>query len=230
MPGPIGDLWSMSTEQSNIQDPEIAVSLRTTFRDIYEPEAQAAILAASKVIQLKAGETWMDIGAYIKAIPLVLEGQLKLLREGPDGDEMLLYFVGPGETCAMSLTCCSGDARSTIKVLAEEDTTLLAVPVRYMDQWTEQFRSWKSFVMLTYQRRFDELLRTIDGIAFQNLDARILDLLRERSRLTGSNVITTTHQEIAQELHSSREVISRLLKRMERSGSVKLGRQRVELV
>ena len=130
----------------------------------------------------------------------------------------------------MSLTCCSGDARSTIKVVTEEDTTLLAVPVRYMDQWTEQFRSWKSFVMLTYQRRFDELLRTIDGIAFQNLDARILDLLRERSRLTGSNVITTTHQEIAQELHSSREVISRLLKRMERSGSVKLGRQRVELV
>jgi CRP/FNR family transcriptional regulator len=224
----ICELWVCTME--HLHDPELAELLRTRFSDIYEPEARQAILEHSKPMRLKAGDTWMEIGAYIKAIPMVLEGQLKLLREGPDGDEMLLYFVGPGETCAMSLTCCTSDARSTIRVVAEEDTLLLAVPARFMDQWTEEFRSWKSFVMLSYQRRFEELLQTIDGIAFQKLDARILDLLRERARVHGSPIITTTHQEIAQELHSSREVISRLLKRMEREGLVKLGRQRVELL
>ena len=205
-------------------------SLRRTFPDIYEAEARAAILEASTLEELQAGDIWMDIGGYIKKIPLVLHGSLKLLREDDNGNEMLLYFVGVGETCAMSLTCCNSGARSSIRVVAEEDTVLLALPARLMDEYTERFRSWKSFVMLTYQRRFEELLRTVDGIAFQKLDARILDLLRERVRKNGDRTIITTHQELANELNSSREVISRLLKAMERDGLVKLGRQRIELL
>ena len=209
---------------------ELDEVLRETFPDIYEAEARKARITAAHTVELKAGELWMDIGGYIKSIPLVFSGMLKLMREDDAGNEMLLYFVRPGETCAMSLTCCMSDVRSTIRVVAEEDTVLLAVPVRYMDEWTETYRSWKSFVMLTYQRRFEELLRTIDGIAFQKLDVRILQLLRERARDQGSYVILTTHQELANELNSSREVISRLLKSMEREGLVKLGRQRIELV
>lgn len=203
---------------------------RKAFPDIYEAEARAAVLQTSTLEELRAGDIWMDIGGYIKKIPLVLSGSLKLLREDDDGNEMLLYFVGPGETCAMSLTCCNNGARSTIRVVAEEDTRLLAMPARLMDEFTDRFRSWKNFVMLTYQRRFEELLRTVDGIAFQKLDARILDLLRERVRKSGDRVVHTTHQELANELNSSREVISRLLKAMERDGAVKLGRQRIELL
>lgn len=203
---------------------------RRAFPDIYEAEARAAILEQAHLQEIPAGQVWMEIGGYIKYIPLVLEGMLKLLREDEDGNEMLLYFVGAGETCAMSLTCCMSEARSTIRVVAEEDTLLLAVPVRYMDEWTDRFRSWKSFVLLTYQRRFEELLRTIDGVAFKKLDTRILDLLRERVRNQGSPIVATTHQDLANELNSSREVISRLLKAMERDGLVKLGRQRIELL
>jgi CRP/FNR family transcriptional regulator len=172
----------------------------------------------------------MEIGNYIRTIPMVLSGMLKLVREDEDGNEMLLYYLKPGETCAMSLTCCTNDARSTIRVSAEEDSVILAIPARLMDSLTDTYRSWKNFVMLTYQRRFEELLRTIDGVAFQKLDVRIQDLLKERASNTGSRVITVTHQEIAEQLNSSREVISRLLKRMEHEGEVKLGRQRIELL
>jgi CRP/FNR family transcriptional regulator len=209
---------------------DLEQTLQRLFPDIHEPDARAAILEVGHLHELNAGDIWMDIGGYIKTIPLVLSGSLKLLREDEDGNEMLLYFVGPGETCALSLTCCMSEARSTVRVVAEEDTVLLAVPIRNMDEWTDRFRSWKSFVLLTYQRRFEELLRTVDSIAFQKLDARVLDLLRERARKSGSNVIATTHQELANELNSSREVISRLLKALEKDGVLKLGRQRIEMI
>lgn len=222
---------SSENDGAGLSSPEeLDAALRRVFPDIHEPEARAAIIAASHLVELRAGEVWMDIGGYIKYIPLVLSGVLKLLREDEEGHEMLLYFVGPGETCAMSLTCCMGDARSSVRVVAEEDAVLLALPVRMMDEWSDRFRSWRSFVMLTYQRRFEELLRTIDGVAFRKLDVRLLDLLRERARNQGADAIRTTHQELAQELNSSREVVSRLLKRMEHDGLVKLGRQRIELL
>jgi CRP/FNR family transcriptional regulator len=203
--------------------------LRKVFPDIYEPAARKALVEQGHFLELKAGEVFMEIGGYIRTVPLVLSGLLKLERMDDDGNEMLLYYLKPGETCAMSLTCCMNEPRSTIRVTAEEDSELLAIPVRMMDRFTEEYRSWKSFVMLTYQRRFDELLRTIDGVAFQNLDSRIADLLRNKARNSGSNVLLITHQELAEQLNSSREVVSRLLKRMEHEGQVKLGRQRIEL-
>jgi CRP/FNR family transcriptional regulator, anaerobic regulatory protein len=209
---------------------ELDALLKKHFPDIYEPEAREALIAAGHRMDLAAGHVFMEIGGYIRNIPLVLSGLLKLVREDEEGNEMLLYYLKPGETCAMSLTCCMNEARSTIRVTAEEDTELLAIPVRQMDSFTDRFRSWKNFVMLTYQRRFEELLHTIDGVAFQKLDVRIQDLLSERARNAGTKQLVITHQEIAEQLNSSREVISRLLKRMERDGELKLGRQRIELL
>ena len=209
---------------------EVEERLRKIFPDIYEPETRKALVDHGHFMELKAGEVFMEIGGYIRNVPLVLSGLLKLERMDDDGNEMLLYYLKPGETCAMSLTCCMNEPRSTIRVTAEEDSELLAVPARMMDRLTEEHRSWKNFVMLTYQRRFDELLRTIDGVAFQNLDGRIEELLRNKARNSGSNVLAITHQELAEQLNSSREVVSRLLKRMEREGMVKLGRQRIELL
>lgn len=209
---------------------ELDSALRTTFPDIYEQEARTAIIEASHIVELKTGEIFMDFGGYIRSIPLVLKGLLKLVREDDDGNEILLYFVAPGETCAMSLTCCNSDARSTIRVSAEEDTVLLAVPARNMDEWTDRFRSWKSFVMKSYQNRFESLLRTIDGIAFQKLDQRLIKLLREHARTQGSETLQMTHQELANDLNSSREVVSRLLKAMEKDGLVELGRQKIKVL
>lgn len=209
---------------------EISSLLKETFPSIYEESARNEIEKEGIIMELKAGQMLMDIGGYIKYIPLVMKGMLKIMREDSDGNELLLYYIRPGETCAMSLTCCMGDAKSTVRAEVEEDVLILAIPIRFMDQWTNQFQSWKSFVMHTYQMRYEELLKTIDGIAFQKLDDRLERALKEKCTSLGTNSLVITHQELANELNSSREVISRLLKQMERKGKVKLGRHKIEVL
>jgi CRP/FNR family transcriptional regulator len=209
---------------------EIQIELKQGFPDLYEENLRKSIEQEATVMEIPAGEMLMDIGNYIKFVPLIMSGTLKIMREDKDGNELLLYYVKAGETCAMSLTCCMGDARSNVRAIAEEDTVILAIPVRYMDQWTNQYQSWKSFVMHTYQKRFEELLATIDGIAFQKLDDRLERALKQRSEAAGVKLLAVTHQELATELNSSREVMSRILKQMERRNMVKLGRNRIELL
>lgn len=209
----------------NTEELPIEQWLQEQFPDIYEVEARKVLLENGHVMEVKAGDLLMDIGQYIKFIPLVLKGSLKIMREDNDGHELLLYYIHPGETCAMSLTCCQSDARSNVRAVAEEDTLALAVPVQLLDRWTTEFRSLKSFVLLSYQRRFDELLKTIDGIAFQHLDDRLIAALETRGR---HKVLHVTHQELATELNSSREVISRLLKQLEHQGRVRMGRGKLE--
>lgn len=206
------------------------MELKKIFPDLYEENLRNVIEQEGTIVHLEQGEMLMDIGGFIKFVPLVLEGSLKIMREDKDGHELLLYYVKAGETCAMSLTCCMGDAQSNVRAVAEEPTTLIAIPVRYMDLWTNQYQSWKSFVMHTYQKRFEELLETIDGIAFQKLDDRLEKVLKARVEMAGSNHLVVTHQELASELNSSREVISRILKQMERRGMVKLGRNKLDVL
>jgi CRP/FNR family transcriptional regulator len=205
------------------------MELKSIFPDLYEENLRKKIEEEGTIMEIPEGEMLMDIGGFIKFVPLVLEGSLRIMREDKDGNELLLYYVRKGETCAMSLTCCMGDARSNVRAIAEEATTVIAIPVRNMDLWTNQYQSWKSFVMHTYQKRFEELLATIDGIAFQRLDDRLEKMLKAKSETMRSNMLVITHQELATELNSSREVISRILKQMERRGMLKLGRNKIEL-
>jgi CRP/FNR family transcriptional regulator len=202
--------------------------LKIHFKDFYEPELINAIRDKGHVINISAGEHLIEIGQYIKYMPLILEGNLKIMREDEDGKELLIYHVHPGETCAMSITCCMGDAKSNVRAEAEENTTLIAIPISLLDQWSTQYVSWKHFIMKTYQKRFEDLLKTIDSIAFQKLDDRLLQLLKEKSLKSADQTIHSTHQDLANELHSSREVISRLLKRLENEGVVKLGRNKIQ--
>ena len=203
--------------------------LNSTFADLYEKNVKDAILETGQIMEIPEGEILIDIGQYIKMMPLLLSGSLKILREDNDGKELLLYHVHPGETCAMSITCCMGDAKSSVRAVAEEDTKLIALPTRIMDEWSNRYPSWKHFIMRTYQRRFEELLNTIDSIAFQKLDDRLERWLKEKTAKSPDGVIQITHQEIASELHSSREVISRLLKKMEHQGTLELGRNKIKM-
>jgi len=203
-------------------------SLKKLFSDLYEPNLVQAIQQKGHLLRIHAGESLIQIGQYIKYMPLILSGSLKIMREDDDGKELLIYHVDPGETCAMSITCCMGDTKSNVRAEAEEDTTLIAIPIHLLDQWSSEYVSWKHFIMRTYQKRFEDLLKTIDSIAFQKLDDRLLQLLKEKSLKSTEQVITATHQEIANELHSSREVISRLLKKLENEGNVKLGRNKIQ--
>jgi CRP/FNR family transcriptional regulator len=199
------------------------------FPDIYERETVEAILEIGKLKKIRADDWMVDIGDPIVYMPLLLKGQLRILREDEDGHELLLYYIRPGETCAMSLTCCSGNAVSNVRAVAEEDTELLLLPIQIIDDWTTKYPSFKSFILKTYQKRFEELLNTIDSIAFHNLDDRLSQLLKQKSEKEGSE-LKTTHQELANQLNSSREVISRLLKQMERKGEIQMGRNKITLL
>lgn len=199
------------------------------FPDIYERSTVEVVLETAKLKKLRADDWMVDIGDPIVYMPLLLKGQLRILREDDEGNELLLYYIRPGETCAMSLTCCSGNAVSNVRAVAEEDTELLLLPIQIIDEWTTKYPSFKSFILKTYQRRFEELLNTIDSIAFHNLDDRLSQLLKQKSEKEGSE-LKTTHQELANQLNSSREVISRLLKQMERKGKIQMGRNKITLL
>lgn len=179
--------------------------------------------------EVEEGELLMDIGSKINTIPMIISGSVKVMREDEEGRELLLYYLQGGETCAMSLTCCMAFKRSEIRATAQEKVTMLAIPIEFMDEWM-QYRDWRSFVMNTYRLRFEELLDAVDSIAFHRMDERLLRFLEDKCRSLNTNELGMSHQEIAVDLNSSREVISRILKQMERKGLVKLGRNKIQIL
>lgn len=199
------------------------------FQGRFEPALVEELAEKGHYSQLKEGEVLMSPGGYIRSVPIILSGTIKILRMDDDGREILMYYLGSGESCAMSLTCCLNAKRSEVSAIAEEKTEIILLPVQNVEEWITKYPTWRSFVFQTYQRRFDDLLATIDGVAFQKMDERLWNYLQRKAQLTTSKVVGTTHEEIALELGTSREVVSRLLKQLEKIGRVRLSRNRVEL-
>ncbi|NMC38267.1 MAG: Crp/Fnr family transcriptional regulator [Bacteroidales bacterium] len=177
---------------------------------------------------LKPEQSMLGEGDYIKSFPMILSGCLRVVRLSEDGNELLLYYLNQGEICAMALTCCIGLQKSNIKMTAEEDSLVLAIPVDYPEKWMSDYRSWKEFMMYSYRKRFDELIDTIDAIAFMKLDERLIRYFEERYRSTGKTIFAGTHQEIALQLNTSREVVTRLLRNLERNNLVNTERNFVD--
>ncbi|MDX1477389.1 MAG: Crp/Fnr family transcriptional regulator [Saprospiraceae bacterium] len=186
-----------------------------------------SIVAEGRLMEFPAGQVIMDFGSYVRMVPLVVKGRVKVIREDDAGNELFLYYLEEGETCSMSFTCCMMNKRSEIRTVAEEDTLLIGIPIRFMDAWMDRFQSWKNFVMTSYDQRFQELVRTLDSIAFKKMDERLLEYLDKKRAGSADGVIRATHQEIARDLNASREAISRLLKTLERDGLVTLGRNEI---
>jgi len=177
-----------------------------------------------------AGDIIMRTGQYIKSTVLVLEGRIKIYRENQDGGEFLMYYLQPGQACAVSMICAIQSGTSEIMAMAEEDSEVLMIPVHLMDDMMNQYKSWYQFVIQTYRGRFDELLSVVDNIAFRNMDERLEFYIKRYVEKAGKKNLEISHQQIADDLNSSREVISRLLKKMEQRGLVKLHRNMIELV
>ena len=169
----------------------------------------------------------IDIGEYVKVMPLLVSGAIKILREDNDGDELLLYFLEKGDTCAMTLSCCIGQTKSEIRAIAETDAKLIMIPIEKMEEWSEKYKSWRRFVFESYHNRLNEMLETIDSIAFLKMDERLIKYLIKKAKISNDNSIYSTHQEIAYELHTSRVVISRLLKKLESLGKIELHRSHI---
>jgi CRP/FNR family transcriptional regulator len=195
-----------------------------------EPGLLAAIEKEAVHKSFHAGEVIMRTGQYIKSTVLVLTGRIKIYRENNEGGEFLMYYIGPGEACAISMICTLQSRASEIMAKAEEDTEVLMIPVQLMEEWMNHYKSWYQFVIQTYRTRFEELLLVIDNIAFRNMDERLEFYLKRYAGKTGQTHIELSHQQIADDLNSSREVISRLLKKMEQQNRLRLHRNMIELL
>ncbi len=194
-----------------------------------DPKLNAEIEHYGKIKKLGREEVLMRPGEKILFVPIVLKGSIRVLREDKDGKEIFLYHLYPGQTCAMSLTCCQSGKESQVKAICEDDCELLSIPVEQIENWFI-YPEWKAYISSNYNNRFEELLQVIDLIAFHHMDKQLLHYLEERTKALGTRILEITHQQIADELHSHREAISRLLRIMEQKGQVKLGRNSVEVL
>jgi CRP/FNR family transcriptional regulator len=200
------------------------------FSGVFETSLLAELEANSMVMDVPGGEVMLNPGQTIRAVPLVISGVFKVSRINEEGQELLLYHVREGESCAMTFTCCMMAHASVIKGAAEEDSTLLCVPVHLMDQWMTKYPTWKKYVMTTILNRFTEVLKSIDEVAFKKLDDRLAGYLKEKSKVTGSSLLNLSHQQIADELGTNRVVISRLLKKLEIDKKLLLYRNQIKLL
>ena len=194
-----------------------------------DPGLNAEIEKQARVKAFRKDETLIKPGDDILFIPIVLKGSIRIIREDNEGKEVFLYHLYPGQTCAMSLTCCQAGKKSMIKAIAEDDSVILQIPVVLSEDWYK-YPEWKAYISNNYANRFAELLQVIDLIAFSNMDKQLLHYLEERSKALNTKLLEITHQEIADELHAHREAISRLLRTMEQKKMLRLGRNNIELL
>lgn len=201
-----------------------AEELKTFLPEFTDPRLLESLIEKGQVMNLEPGKVLMEPGKFVKMVPIVLEGSIKVMRMDEDGKELFLYYLDAGETCALSLTCCSAARPSEIKAVVEEPTTIIGIPVSLHEQLTDEFKQWKDFVSETYQSRFHEMLVALDAVAFKRMDERLMRYIVTKMKQHKTNELHTTHQEIANELGTSREVISRLLKQLEKKKWIELGR------
>lgn len=196
----------------------------------FEKELQQEIQEQGEIRYFKAGEQMMRTGQYFRSTMLIFDGLVKIYREDDEGNEFFMYYLKPGQACALSMICAAEHKPSAIMAKAVKDTEVMAIPLQFMDEWIAKYKNWFHFVMGTYRLRFEELLNTIDHVAFRGMDERLEFYLKKHRETLQTNLIAINHQEIANELNSSREVISRLLKKMEQIGKVKLHRNAIEII
>lgn len=206
------------------------MNIPKSWKSIFEAELLQEIQSTARLMTLLPDTVFIEIGQPIRTIPLMMEGTLKISREDENGKELLLYYVRANESCAMTFSCCMQVFYSEVRATAEDNVVLAAIPIEKMDSWMIKYPTWKSFIMNTIRNRFNELLRAIDQIAFQKLDVRLVTYLKEKSLATRSSLINLSHEQIATEMGSSREVISRLLKKLEEEKKILLYRKQIKLL
>lgn len=199
--------------------------ITTYFPGLREAELREKITTLSKIENFPPEQVILKRGQYVKYLPLVISGRIKVLREEKDR-EILLYYIESGESCAMSLTAYLNESQSEVKAITTEPTEAILLPTQYINDWIRLYNSWQQFAFSLYQQRFQDLLDTLDDVAFRKMDQRLDKYLLGHFEKT--TTIELTHSQIAHDLGTSREVISRLLKQLEKEGSIKLNRNSIE--
>lgn len=196
---------------------------------LHDRSTKELLVQAGIVKSFETGEELLRTGQYIRYVPIVLKGSLKVTREDDSGREILLYFIRPGESCIMTLFAVRQNHPSLVRAVVDEPVELLLVPVETIHRDLENHRDWLNFTFALFQQRYEELLQMINDIAFARVDDRLIDLLRMRSKMQQNREIAVTHQQLADELGTAREVVTRLLKKLELEGVIETGRGKVRL-
>lgn len=199
------------------------------FPDLNDDKFLTDFEMVAQIKRVEQGTIIIDYGDFISFVPLVVDGLIKVLRINEDDNEILLYFLSGGDTCASSFSCCMIQKRSEIQAIAEEDSMLIAIPMESADRWMSEHKVWRDFVFSNYDQKLYQLIDTIDRLAFSQLDEKLVDYLEERAKYTNDNIVHVTHSAIAQDLNVSREAVSRMLKKMEQKGMVHLERNTIAL-
>lgn len=207
--------------------PAIPLAARSVYP--FEPDLLAELELVAHLRTVDTGTVLMEPGQPMRYVPIVLQGSVKIIRPDEDAGELLLYYLNPADSCALSMSSLLSGEASPILAIVEEKAQILMIPVEQAEHWLGQYASWRTFVFQTYQKRFDNLLQTLDGIAFRQLDERLLNYLHQKAALAGGRHVYMTHESIARDLHTSREVVSRLLKQLERRGWVSIARNKISL-
>lgn len=193
-------------------------------------ELFARLSSAGARKSFSEGDVILNENQYIRAIPIVTSGSVRVLRTDSDGREILLYYIRSGESCIMSLLGGLHHATSKVKAIADEETEILFIPMDEVLKLMKEFPEWLEYIFRLYHKRFEELLDVVNAIAFRKMDERILEFIRRRAGLTGNSTLHLTHEQIANELGTARVVVSRLLKQMEQEGLVRLERNKITLL
>ncbi|MBE7646067.1 Crp/Fnr family transcriptional regulator [Tenacibaculum finnmarkense] len=197
---------------------------------LFEDALLEQIASVAIYKEFKENTVIIDADSAIFSIPLILSGAIKVLREDKNGDELVLYYIEKGDTCAMTLSCCISETKSKIKAVTETDVTVLMIPKTKMSEWFTKYKSWQEYILQSYQSRLNEFIEAVDSIAFLNMNDRLLKYLKDKAMVIGNDVLNVTHLQVANDLHTSRVVISRLLKALERESKIKLHRNQIKIL
>lgn len=199
-------------------------------KDIFQSDLVKEIEDSGNLKHFSAGEAIINMDSYIKNIPVVISGSIKVIRTEEDGREILLYYLTPGESCIVSILAGMKNETSKIKAIVEEDAELMWIPADKAKEWVKKYPDWTDFIFNLYQKRFEELLDVVNSVAFQKIDTRLLHLIKQKTQLYQSKEISVTHQQLADELGITREATSRVLKQMEKDHLLILSRNKIELL
>ena len=204
--------------------------IKTKFSSIFEKKLIDEIIAVGEIRSFKEGEIVMNYGKPVRFMPIIISGTLRVMRKDEEGREIILYYLSNNESCAMAYACCMEAKKSEIKAIAEDNVELIAIPHNKLDEWLVKYPSWKSYIFSSFTQRFNELLKSLESIAFQKFDERLIKYLKAKAKVTGKNAIQLSHKQIAEEMGTSRVVISRLLKQLENDKKLVLYRNEIKLL
>jgi len=197
---------------------------------IFNDDLLNEIAIYGKLKRFAKNDIIIDINQKLEFVPILIEGNIKVMREDDEAHELLLYVLETGDTCAMSLTCCLANKLSQIRAIADKPSEVIMISISKMQEWLSIYDDWRNFILQSYQTRFNEMLEAIDALAFMKMDERLYKYLIDQVKLNGSEIIHNTHQNIAEDLNTSRVVVSRLLKQLEMENKIKLGRNKIEIL